>query len=156
MLGPVPMLGTPYGAERPFWLTTLDVPCNAPPYGRIGAVDLNSGKLLWSHPFGTAKGSGPLGFKVPLAIPMGTPNYGGSLITASGIVFIGAAKDGYLRAYDLRTGRLLWHYELPGGGNSAPITYRIGNRQYLVIAAAGSNSIQSRLSTKLVAFAIPE
>jgi quinoprotein glucose dehydrogenase len=156
MIGNVSMIGTPYGASRPFWLTPLGVPCNAPPYGHLSAVDLNSGRLLWTQPFGTARGSGPAGIGLPFAIPMGAPNYGGSMITRSGLVFIGASKDGYFRAYELRSGKLLWRADLPGGGSSTPVSYTVNGRQYVVIAAAGSFALQSPLSTKLLAFALPK
>ena len=150
-----PMMKTPYGAERSYWLTTLGVPCIAPPYGLLSAVDLNSGKLLWTQRFGTARGSGPLGMNFPLALPMGTPNYGGVLITHGGLLFVGGTPDDFLHAFDVRTGQLLWRTELPGGGNAMPITYEINGEQYVVIAAGGSAAIGSGLSTKMVAFALP-
>ena len=95
---------TPYAAAPAFWLTALNVPCIDPPYSYLSAVDLNTGKLLWSHPFGTAKGSGALGISLPFEIEMGTPTHGASMITAGGLVFIAAAKDNMFRAYDLATG----------------------------------------------------
>ncbi|MBV1918180.1 MAG: membrane-bound PQQ-dependent dehydrogenase, glucose/quinate/shikimate family [Sphingomonadaceae bacterium] len=151
----VPMENTPYALEKSFWVTKLGMPCIAPPYGFISAVDLNSGKLLWSKRFGTARGNGPAGMKFPFAIPIGTPNHGGSLITGSGLVFIGATPDGFLHAYDLRSGDLLWKAQLPGGGNALPISYEVAGRQYIVIMAGGSLAIGANTSTKLVAFALP-
>ena len=151
-----PALGTPYGVKREFWMGPLMVPCNAPPFGRLHAVDLNTGKLIWTRRLGTARGSGPLGVPVPFAIPLGTPLYGGATVTGSGIVFIGATKDGYFHAFDIRTGKLLWRASMPGGANASPITYMAGGRQYVVVAAAGSYSIQSPLSTKLLAFTLPK
>ncbi|HKX79710.1 MAG TPA: membrane-bound PQQ-dependent dehydrogenase, glucose/quinate/shikimate family [Novosphingobium sp.] len=156
MLGLAPQMGTPYGVLRDFWLNPLRVPCTKPPFGRLHAVDLNTGKLLWTRRLGTARGSGALGISVPFAIPLGTPLYGGATVTRSGLVFIGATKDGFFQAFDLRTGDLLWRASLPGGGNSSPISYAAAGRQYVVIAAAGSYSIESPLSTKLVAFALPK
>ena len=147
--------GTPYATVRPYWLTALGIPCTAPPYGYISAVDLNTGHLLWTDRFGTSLDSGPFGVGFPFALPMGAPNHGGSLITRSGLVFIGATKDNMFHAYELRTGKLLWRVELPGGGNSAPISYSIDGRQYIVIHAGGSAAIQSRMSTKMVAFTLP-
>lgn len=151
-----PQENTPYAVDRPYWLTALNIPCNAPPYGLISAVDLNTGHLLWTQRFGTAKGSGPWGIPMPFAIPMGTPNHGGSLTTKTGLVFIGATKDNLFHAYDLRSGQLLWRVELPGGGGSAPISYTVDGRQYVVIHAGGNGAIQSRFSTRMVAFALPE
>lgn len=150
-----PQENTPYGVERPYWLTALGVPCIAPPYGLLSAVDLDTGKLVWTQRFGTALGSGPPGFDFPLALPMGTPNHGGSLITSSGLLFIGATPDNFLHAYDLPSGKLLWRTELPGGGNSLPISYAIGGRQYIAISAGGSGVIGARQSTKMVAFILP-
>jgi quinoprotein glucose dehydrogenase len=146
---------TEYAAYPEFWLTALGVPCIAPPYGLISAVDLETGNLLWSERFGTAKGLGPLGLKFPFAIPMGTPTHGGSMITASGIAFIGASADNFLTAFDLRSGEILWRYELPGGGGT-PISYTVDGRQYIAVAAGGQGAIRSRYSTKFVAFALPE
>lgn len=150
-----PMQETPYAVIRPYWLTALNVPCNAPPYGLISAVDLNTGKLLWSDSLGTSLGSGAFGIGMPLALPMGTPNHAGSLTTSTGLTFIGATKDNLFQAFDLKTGKILWQVELPGGGGSAPITYTVDGKQYLVIHAGGSGAIQSRRSTKMVAFALP-
>lgn len=82
------MLKTRYGAERSYWLTAWGLPCIAPPYGLISAVDLNSGKLLWTNRFGTSRGSGPLGLKFPFALPMGMPNHGGVLVMRGGLAFV--------------------------------------------------------------------
>jgi len=153
--GGVPQLGTPYGAAVKFWLSPIGAPCNAPPYGHLSAIDLASGKLLWSHPFGTAKGSAPLGLPQPFPLPMGALNHGGSVVTGSGLLFIGASKDGYIRALDVRTGRELWKSALPGSGQSTPIVYSIGGRQFVVIAAGGSAALQVKLGTMLVAYALP-
>jgi quinoprotein glucose dehydrogenase len=151
----VPQQRTPYGAYPQFWLTALGVPCIAPPYGLISAVDLNTGKLLWTNRFGTAKGMGPLGIGFPFAVPMGTPTHGGSIVTASGLVFIGASPDNFFHIYDLRSGNLLWRYELPGGGGT-PITYTVDGRQYIALSAGGQGAIGSRFSKKMVAFTLSE
>jgi len=151
-----PQKGTPYGVTRVPWLTPFGIPCNMPPYGLLSAVDLTTGRLIWTQKFGTARGSGPLGFKLPLALPMGVPTYGGSMITRSGVLFIGTSKDGYFRAYDLRSGKELWRTSLPGGGSSTPVTYTINGRQYVVISAAGIHAMDSKLSTRMVAFALSE
>jgi quinoprotein glucose dehydrogenase len=121
----------------------------------LSAIDLASGKLLWSHPFGTAKGSAPLGLPQPLPLPMGALNHGGSVATRSGLLFIGASKDGYIRAFDARTGRELWKSALPGSGQSTPIVYSVGGRQFVVISAGGSAALQVKLGTALVAYALP-
>src|SRR5690606_32524551 len=128
-------------AEPQFWLTGLNVPCIDPPYGYLSAVDLNTGKLLWSQTFGSSLGSGALGITVPFELPMGTPTHGGSLITSTGLVFIAAAKDNLLRAYDLKTGEVVWKSELPAAGG-APISYTVDGEQYIAVVAGGQGAIQ--------------
>lgn len=145
----------PYAAEPQFWLTGLGVPCIDPPYGYLSAVDLNSGKLLWTQTFGSSKGSGALGISLPFALPMGTPTHGGSMITQSGLVFIAASKDNMFQAYDLATGKMVWQVELPAAGG-APISYTLNGKQYIALMAGGQGAIQSRFSTKMVAFALPD
>ena len=154
--GPVmPMENTPYALEKSFWLTRLGMPCIAPPYGLLSAIDLNSGKLLWTRRFGTTRGNGPAGLKFPFAIPIGAPNSGGSLITRSGLVFIGATPDNFLHAFDLQTGKLLWRTELPGGGNALPVSYEMNGKQYIVMMAGGAVGIGAKTSTKMVAYSLP-
>ena len=155
--GPVAQAGTPFGAAIQPFLSPLLAPCTQPPYGLISAVDLDSGRLLWQKPFGTARDSGPLLLRTRLPIPMGVPNIGGSVITASGLVFIGATQEHMIRAYDARTGRELWKGRLPAGGNATPMTYwsaRSG-RQFVVIAAGGHGGILSGYSDQLIAYALP-
>jgi quinoprotein glucose dehydrogenase len=152
-----PMLNTPYGAYGTPFLSVLGTPCNAPPWGLISAVDLSNGKLLWSKPLGTARDTGPFGIPSMLPLTIGTPMSGGSVTTRSGLVFIAATAERTIRALDVRTGQELWSARLPGGGNASPITY-IGShsgRQFLVIAAGGKKGLKTRLSNKLVAFALP-
>jgi quinoprotein glucose dehydrogenase len=152
--GLVAQANTPYAAEPYFWLTALNVPCIDPPYGYLSAVDLNSGKLLWTQPFGSSKGSGALGISVPWEFPMGTPTHGGSMQTSTGIGFISAAKDSILRAYDMATGDVVWQYELPAAGGT-PITYTLDGEQYITVVSGGQGAIQSRFSTKVVSFKLP-
>ena len=152
-----PMLNTPYGAYGTPFLSPLGVPCTTPPWGFIGAVDLSSGKLIWSKPLGSARDTGPLGIPSMLPITIGTPLTGGSVTTRGGLVFVGAAAENTLRALDVRTGRELWQARLPGGGNASPMTYvspRSG-RQFVVIAAGGNKSLKTKLANRIVAFALP-
>ena len=95
---------------------------------------------------------------IPLPITLGTPGVGGPLVTAGGLVFIGAAMDDYLRAFDVETGEELWKSRLPAGGQATPMTYRArpGGRQFVVIAAGGHSQMRSRRGDSLVAFALPE
>jgi quinoprotein glucose dehydrogenase len=149
-----PQWGTPFAMRRELLLSPLGVPCNAPPWGTLAAVDLASGALRWQVPLGTIRDLAPL----PLPIELGVPNLGGPLVTASGLVFIGAAVDDYLRAFDVETGEELWKGRLPAGGQATPMTYRAreGGRQYVVIAAGGHARMGSRLGDALVAFALPD
>ncbi|MFC0338467.1 quinoprotein glucose dehydrogenase [Kushneria avicenniae] len=153
-----PMLDTPYGAYGVPFLSPLGAPCNAPPWGAVSAVDLASGKLLWSRPLGSARDTGPMGMASGIPLTIGTPMTGGSMTTAGGLVFIGATAEQTFRALDARTGETLWSSRLPGGGNATPVTY-VGpksGRQFVVIAAGGRQSLKTELSTKIVAFALPE
>ena len=104
-------------------------------------------------PFGTLQD-----FVTPFPVPweIGTPNLGGPLVTASGLVMIGAASDNYLRAFDVETGELLWKGRLPAGPQATPMTYAVGGRQYVVIAAGGHGRMGTTLGDSLVAFALPE
>jgi len=88
----------------------------------------------------------------------GTPNLGGPITTASGLVFIGAAMDNYLRAFDVETGEELWKGRLPAGGQATPMTYRLreNGKQYVVIAAGGNGRMGTKLGDYVVAFALPD
>tara|TARA_B100000378_G_scaffold277177_1_gene276842 strand:+ start:49952 stop:52315 length:2364 start_codon:yes stop_codon:yes gene_type:complete len=156
--GPVAQTGTPYAASVAPFLSLLVAPCTEPPYGLVSAVDLVSGKLLWQKPFGTARDSGPLMMPLGIPIPMGVPNIGGGVVTGSGLAFIGATQEHMIRAYELRSGKELWHGRLPAGGNATPMTYwsdRSG-RQFVVIAAGGHGGILSGYSNELIAYALPQ
>jgi quinoprotein glucose dehydrogenase len=136
-------------------ISPLGVPCNPPPWGQLHAIDLSTGKSRWQVTLGTTRDLAP----VPIPIRWGTPNMGGPIITATGLVFIGAAMDDYLRAFDLESGAELWIWKgrLPAGGQATPMTYRLGEdrRQYVVIAAGGHGKMGNRLGDALVAFALP-
>src|SRR5690606_21383903 len=111
-----PQRGTPYAVHLKPFLSPIGVPCTQPPFGTLSAVDLRTGKLAWSRPFGTTAGSGPMGIALRMPLPMGVPNVGGSVTTRGGVTFIGASQDSYFRAFDTRTGRELWRTKLPAGG----------------------------------------
>ena len=117
------------------------------------AVDLTSGDIRWSVPLGTVRDIAP----VPLPIGWGTPNLGGPLTTASGLIFIGAAMDDYLRAFDIETGKEVWKARLPAGGQATPMSYvvRDGGRQYVVIAAGGHGRAGTTLGDYVIAYALP-
>ncbi|MFO1449457.1 MAG: PQQ-binding-like beta-propeller repeat protein [Opitutaceae bacterium] len=125
-------------------------PAVKPPWGTLNAIDLNTGDFLWRVPLGeyaelSAKG-------VP---PTGTENYGGPLITAGGVLFIGASRDEHFRAFDRKTGRELWKTRLPAGGYATPSTFEVGGRQYLIIACGGGK-MGTPSGDAYVAFALPK
>ena len=145
-----PQRGTPYALRRFRVFSPFGAPCNPPPWGTLAAVDLARGKIVWQVPLGTLRDLTPL----PLLIRLGVPNLGGPLVTSSGLVFIGAAVDDYLRAFDLSTGEEIWRGRLPAGGQATPMMYRIGSRPYVVIAAGGHGRSGTRLGDALVAFTL--
>ena len=145
-----PQTGTPFGMKRELLLSPLGVPCNPPPWGAIAAVDMKRGEIVWEVPLGTTEGRVPF-----LKRSYGMPGVGGPMITASGLVFIGAVTDNYLRAIDIESGRELWKGGLPAGGQATPMTYSYRGRQYVVIAAGGHSTLGSRAGDSIVAFALP-
>ncbi len=150
-----PQEGTPYGMNRDAGLVgPLGVPCTPPPWGKLVALDIDAGELRWEVTLGTPRDLAP----VPLSIDWGTPNLGGPIVTASGLVFIGAAMDDYLRAFDIQTGAELWKGRLPAGGQATPMTYRLDpeGKQYVVIAAGGHGGLETTPGDFLVAFALPD
>jgi quinoprotein glucose dehydrogenase len=148
-----PQRGAPYAMERGPLLSPLGLPCSPPPWGALSAVDLGRGEILWEVPLGSVPDRVPL----PLPIRPGLPNLGGPLATAGGLVFVAAAMDDYLRAFDAETGEELWAGKLPAGGQATPMTYRVreDGRQYVVIAAGGHGRLGTRRGDYLVAFALP-
>lgn len=149
--------GTPYGVDVKPFLSPLMVPCEQPPYGEIAGLNLKTRKLLWRRPLGTAREVGPFGIRSHLPLTMGTPNIGGAITTRSGLTFIGAAQDQFLRAYETSSGRELWKARLPAGGQATPMTYRSpkSGRQFVVIAAGGHAQLGTKLGDHIVAFALP-
>jgi quinoprotein glucose dehydrogenase len=149
------MAGTPYGLFRLAALVSpLGLPCTRPPWGTLLAVDAATGEVKWEVPLGTIRDLAP----VPLPITLGTPNLGGPIVTGGGLVFIGAAMDNYLRAFDVETGQELWKGRLPAGGQATPMSYRLGEngRQFVVIAAGGHGRLGTDIGDSVVAFALPE
>jgi membrane-bound PQQ-dependent dehydrogenase (glucose/quinate/shikimate family) len=134
-----PQLGTPYLAYTAPWLSWLLVPCQRPPYGEMAVVDLRTRKTVWQRPLGTTREMGPAGLlKLKVPLPMGMFFIGGTVVTHSGLIFVGGVMDGYFRALDLYSGRELWRSRLPGAVRATPMTYLDANqRQYVVITVAG-------------------
>jgi quinoprotein glucose dehydrogenase len=149
-----PQAGTPFGMMREAILSPFGMPCNPPPWGMLHAIDMHDGRVLWEVPLGTTEDMAP--FSEYLLGNTGTPNFGAPIVTAGGVVFIGAAMDDYLRAFDARTGRELWRGRLPAGGQATPMTYVWKGRQYVVIAAGGHAKVDTKRGDKLIAFALPQ
>ncbi len=145
--------GTPYGMRRQIILSPLGVPCSKPPWGRLHAVDMTAGRILWQVPLGTIEDLAPA---IVPDLELGVPGIGGPVITAGGLIFIGAAADDYLRAFDLDSGRELWKARLPAGGQATPMTYMIDNTQYVVIAAGGHRGAGTTPGDYVLAWALPE
>ena len=160
-----PQANTPYainvnaGWQLKFWPLSENgtgMLCKQPPYGGIRAIDMATGRTIWDRPLGTARTNGPFGIPSMLPFTIGTPNNGGAVVTASGVVFIAAATDNLIRAIDLRTGKTLWQDVLPGGGQATPIVYQARDgREYLVIMAGGHHFMKTPVSDALVAYALP-
>lgn len=149
--------GTPYGSLRDRFLSPLGIPCQAPPYGTMTAIDLKTRKVAWQVPVGTVQDTGPLGVKMHLPIPIGMPTLGGSLATQSGLLFFAGTQDYYLRAYDSGTGGELWRARLPVGSQGTPITYvspKTGT-QYVVLSAGGARQSPDR-GDYIIAYALPK
>jgi quinoprotein glucose dehydrogenase len=125
-------------------------PAIKPPWGLLDAINLNTGEFAWQVPLGeyaelTARG-------IPRT---GTETFGGSIVTAGGLVFIAGTKDERMHAFDKQTGRLLWEHSLPAGGYATPSTYQVNGRQYVVIAAGGAGKLETRAGDAFVAFGLP-
>jgi quinoprotein glucose dehydrogenase len=148
-----PQHGTPYGMSRQLLMSSSGAPCNPPPWGALVAVDLAGGIIRWNVPLGTTADLFPNAARVI----SGTPNLGGPIITAGGLVFIASAMDDYLRAFDIDTGAELWKGRLPAGGQAMPMTYRLrrDGKQFVVIAAGGHGKLGTKLGDSLIAFALP-
>lgn len=149
--------GLPYAvAYSQVFQSPLEVPCTEPPFGTMNAIDLNSGKLVWTKPFGLASESGPLGIASHIPLTIGTPHTGGAISTRGGLTFVGASQDRRLRAYESATGRELWSYKLPTGAMATPSTYYSAKsgRQFIVIAVSGHAYIKSPPGDYVIAFAL--
>jgi len=146
--------GTPYALRREPLLSPWGLPCTAPPWGTLVSVDLRRRRIVWQVPLGSTEGLTP--WFVP-SRDFGVPNMGGPIATAGDLVFVGAAMDNYLRAFDIETGRELWKYKLPAGAQATPMTYRAGpeQRQYLVISAGGHGPLGTPRGDYVIAFALP-
>ncbi len=150
--GTQPMYGTPFGVTLKAFTSPVGLPCLQPPWGYMAGLDLKTNKVVWQHPVGTTRDSSP----IPVALPIGTPMLGGPITTAGGVAFLTGTADDYIRAFDVITGRELWADRLPAGGQSTPMTYAEGGRQFVVTAAGGHGSFGTKLGDAIVAYALPQ
>jgi quinoprotein glucose dehydrogenase len=135
------MEGTPYVMRRRLLLSPSGLPCSPPPFGALVAIDLETGGRAWEVPLGALTErigpNGPTTF-APLA---GSPNLGGPIVTAGGVVFIGAALDRQLHAYDVESGRELWRGALPASAKATPMSYRlVSGQQYVAVTVGGGGA----------------
>jgi len=137
--------GAPYGLYRTFLFSPDKLPCNPPPWGTTEAVDLFTGKKVWDVPAGT----------LVAGKQTGSITLGGPMITGGGLVFTSAAMDLNLHAFDIETGRELWKYSLPAGGQATPMTYILHGKQYVVLAAGGHGKLGTKQGDYVLAFALP-
>ena len=143
---------TPWGGPvGRFWDPQRKIPCSAPPFGELVAVNVNTGEIAWHVPIGFIPSLKEKGFPNTGALGLG-----GGIATAGGLIFIGATNDSRFRAFDSRTGKLLWETELEASAHSVPMTF-LGKdgRQYVVVAAGGGSYLASPLGTRITAFALP-
>lgn len=144
--------GAPYAVRMGPFLGPLGIPCQAPPWGYVAGADLRTGKIAYKHKNGTVYDMTPL----PLPFKVGVPGIGGPMITKGGIVFLGAAVDNYLRAYNLTTGQQLWEARLPAGGQATPMTYSVEDgRQFVVMVAGGHGSVGTKPGDYVIAYSLP-
>jgi quinoprotein glucose dehydrogenase len=144
--------GTPYGLARTWLMTPQHVPCNAPPFGALAAIDASTGEKKWEVTIGALPW-----LPEDVGEKLGSPALGGPIVTGGGVVFMGATLDPYLKAFDVETGALLWKGTLPTSARATPMTYRTAKgKQYVVIAAGGHDAPNSPQGDALVAFALPE
>ena len=155
-MGAVPLKGTPYAVNKNRFLSLAGIPCQAPPFGTLTAVDLKTRQIAWQVPVGTVEDTGPLGIKMHLPMPIGMPTLGGSMVTQSGLVFFAGTQDYYLRAFDSGTGKEIWKQRMPVGSQGTPMTYvspKTG-KQFIVVTAGGARQSPDR-GDYVIAYALP-
>ena len=145
-----PQAGSPYGVQLSNFTNWLGMPCWKPPYGTISGYDMNTGKMLWRHPFGEVQ---HWGFYMPRS--WGSVTIGGPVITKTGLIFIGASMDSRVRALGLKTGDVLWSWRVQAPAVSLPAVYTYKGREYVVFTAGGNSILLPRVGDQLVAFALP-
>jgi len=142
---------SPWGTYGRFWNNDKFWPCQKPPWGELWAINVNTGDVAWKVPFGQIKELEDKG-----VFGTGTLNFGGSITTAGGLIFIAASNDQIFRAFDAATGKVLWSTKLETGAYVTPITYRAANgKQYVVLAVTGGSYYDTTSGDAIAAFALP-
>ncbi|WP_426099646.1 MULTISPECIES: glucose/quinate/shikimate family membrane-bound PQQ-dependent dehydrogenase [unclassified Pseudomonas] len=151
--GVQPNKGAPYGVILEAMLSPMGLPCQAPAWGYVAAVDLTTHKTIWMHKNGTVRDSSP----VPVPLTMGVPSLGGTFTTAGGVSFLSGTLDQYLRAYDVKNGKQLWEGRLPAGAQTTPMTYTgKDGKQYVLVMAGGHGSLGTKQGDYVMAFKLPD
>lgn len=152
-----PQIGVPFAIQvNAGWrVPGTGLLCKEPPYGGIRAIDLRTGRTIWDRPLGQARRNGPWGIPSMLPISIGTPNNGGPVVTASGLIFIAATTDNLIRAIDMRTGNVVWRDVLPAGGQATPMVYEANGRQYVVLMTGGHHFMETPRGDQVIAYALP-
>ena len=156
-MGAVPLKGTPYAVNKNRFLSVAGIPCQAPPFGTLTAIDMKTQQIAWQVPVGTVEDTGPLGIRMHLPIPIGMPTLGASLATQSGLLFFAGTQDFYLRAFDTGNGNEIWKSRLPVGSQSGPMTYvspKTG-KQYILLTVGGARQSTDR-GDYVIAYALPK
>lgn len=145
--------GADYAVELGPFLSPLGVPCQQPPWGTIAAADLSTGKIAYQHKNGTVQDLSP----IPVKFKLGVPGIGGPIITKGGLAFLSAATENNFRAYDLKTGNVLWNVRIPAGGQATPMTYlNSKGEQMVVLVAGGHGSVGTKIGDYVLAYKLDD
>ena len=143
--------GTPYYMARRFFLSPIGLPCIKPPWGKLVAVDLDAGDILWEVPLGSTKNLAP---KAVPNLNWGVPNLGGAMLTGSGLIVIGAAAEHTLRIFQTETGEQIWSTDLPAAAMSTPMSYELDGKQYIAVVAGGHDQLGMQRGDYLLVYGL--
>lgn len=142
---------SPWGTYAHFWNNDTFMPCQQPPWGQLWAINVNTGEVAWKIPFGIVESLEAKGIH-----DTGAPNYGGSIATAGGLVFIAATNDHHFHAFDAKTGKILWETTLETGSYNVPMTFQgKDGKQYVVLVATGGSYYDATSGDSVIAFSLP-
>ena len=143
--------GAPYAVKVEWLLSPWGAPCTPPPWGELVAVDMASGDVVWRVPLGSIENE----LHLPFSWNLGQPNVGGPIVTAGGVIFIGAARDRIFRAFSVKDGKELFRHQFDAGIGATPMTYEVDGRQFVVIASGNLVFLHAPAGDEIVAFALP-